>query len=649
MFCGRILNDCFKIGVGCLKVYKNFTFYILLALIFILALTMLTSGMQAGKIDYSKFIEYLEANNVKSVVLKEGTAKVELKEAVNNIKRYEFLYATDEQMLDTLSDYAEKQKADGISQADLLVYNIDRTPDFVSIILQLLPFILLIGGFLIIWFLVMNQSQNGANKAMNFGKSRAKLATESKQKVTFNDVAGALEEKQELEEIVSFLKDPGKYSALGARIPKGVLLVGPPGTGKTLLAKAVAGEAGVPFFSISGSDFVEMYVGVGASRVRDLFGQAKKSAPCIIFIDEIDAVGRHRGAGLGGGHDEREQTLNQLLVEMDGFQVNDGVIVMAATNRQDILDPALMRPGRFDRQIYVALPDVRAREEILNVHARNKPLSDEVSLSDIAKTTPGFSGADLENLLNESALIAARKGKRRIDMEDVKEATFKVIMGPEKKSRVMNDKEKRLTAYHEAGHALAVRFASTTDKVDRISIIPAGRAGGYTAHKPEEDLSYSTREQLFEDIVISLAGKAAEELVLGDCSTGATSDLTRANKVARNMVTKLGMSPVVGNLVIGSEHDEVFLGKDYGHTKGVSEELSATVDREVKKIIDECDDKARVLLKEHMKILNRLADELLVKEKIEGDEFERIVNEELGISEEAPAIAEDNAEDNNNI
>ena len=420
-------------------------------------------------------------------------------------------------------------------------------------------------------------------------------------------------------------------------------MVGPPGTGKTLLAKAVAGEAGVPFFTISGSDFVEMYVGVGASRVRDLFNQAKKNSPCIVFIDEIDAVGRHRGAGLGGGHDEREQTLNQLLVEMDGFQANEGVIIMAATNRPDILDPALLRPGRFDRQVYVNLPDVREREEILKVHSRNKPLNDDVDLSEIAKTTPGFSGAELENLLNEAALIAARKNKKRIEMEDVKESTFKVIMGPEKKSRVMTEKDKRLTAYHEAGHALAVKYVSTTDKVDRISIIPAGRAGGYTSFRPDEDLTYTTRTQLLERIIISLAGKAAEEIVFSDCSTGATSDLVSANKIARNMVTRLGMSSKIGNMILGGESDEVFIGKDMAHTKSYSEEFSAQVDREVKAIIDDCDRKVREMLIEHMDALHAVSDALLEKERLEGHEFEELLQE---LSNKKQGVKTEQSEEN---
>ena len=460
---------------------------------------------------------------------------------------------------------------------------------------------------------------------MSFGKSRARLANEdSKMRVRFTDVAGADEEKEELKEIVEFLKEPKKYVELGARIPKGVLLVGPPGTGKTLLAKAVAGEAGVPFFSISGSDFVEMFVGVGASRVRDLFDQAKKNAPCIVFIDEIDAVGRHRGAGLGGGHDEREQTLNQLLVEMDGFGVNEGVIILAATNRPDILDPALMRPGRFDRRVVVNYPDIKGREEILKVHSRNKPLGPDVDLKDIAKTTPGFTGADLENLLNEAALLAARKNKKVITMDEIKEANYKVIMGPEKKSRVISDKEKRLTAYHEAGHAIAVRLVSSTMKIDRVTIIPSGRAGGFTSYKPDEDRHYTTKSQLIEQIMVSLGGRAAEELVLGEVSTGAANDLQKANQIARDMITKYGMSENLSNLVFGDENDEVFLGKSYAHIKNYSEEISARIDAEVKAIIDNAYNRVKQLLSDNRDKLEDVARALLEKERIEGDEFEEI-------------------------
>jgi len=491
--------------------------------------------------------------------------------------------------------------------------------------LEMLPMFAIVILFVFFWIFFIQQTQGGGNRVMSFGKSRARMASEeSKNKVRFSDVAGADEEKAELEEIVDFLKEPRKYVELGARIPKGVLLVGPPGTGKTLLAKAVAGEAGTPFFSISGSDFVEMFVGVGASRVRDLFDQAKKNAPCIIFIDEIDAVGRHRGAGLGGGHDEREQTLNQLLVEMDGFGVNEGVIVLAATNRPDILDPALMRPGRFDRQVVVSYPDIRGREEILKVHSKNKPLGEDVDLKDIAKTTPGFTGADLENLLNEAALLAARKNQKKITMAEIKEANYKVMMGPEKKSRVISDKEKKLTAYHEAGHAIAVRLISTTVKVDRVTIIPSGRAGGFTSYKPDEDRHYTTKAQLLERIMVALGGRAAEEIMLGEISTGAASDLKQANSIARDMVTKYGMSDELSNLVFGDENDEVFLGKSYVHSRNYSEEVSARIDSEVKKIIDDCYNKIKQILIDNKQKLEDISRALLEKERLEADEFEEI-------------------------
>ncbi|KAI4453013.1 metalloprotease m41 ftsh [Holotrichia oblita] len=568
-----------------------------------------------SKLTFSKLVAMLDENNVgdcpiESMTLKEGVATVKLRKDFADLEEgheYKLNYDSVEVIENLLVKFSDAEKKADIKLDDRIKYDIATTSALGYYLLQMIPFILLIIGVIFVWYFMMNQANSGNNKAMSFGKSRARLATDNKKKITFNEVAGAAEEKQELEELVSFLKDPGKYSTLGARIPKGVLLVGPPGTGKTLLARAVAGEAGVPFFTISGSDFVEMYVGVGASRVRDLFSQAKKNAPCIVFIDEIDAVGRHRGAGLGGGHDEREQTLNQLLVEMDGFQMNDSVIIIAATNRKDILDPALLRPGRFDRQVYVNLPDVKKEEAILKVHARNKPLNDSVSLDEIAKTTPGFSGADLENLLNEAALIAARRNKKSINMEDVKEATFK------------------LTAYHEAGHALAVRYKSTVHKVDRVSIIPAGSAGGYTSYRPDEDMSYNTRSQLKESIIVALAGKTAEELVFGDCSTGATNDLVHANKIARNMVTRLGMSDKIGNVILGDDNNEVFVGLEYGHTKSYSEELKSEIDREVKVLIDSCYEECKQLLQEHMDMLNKVSEVLILKERIEGDEFGAII------------------------
>ena len=483
-------------------------------------------------------------------------------------------------------------------------------------------------GFLIlalIFLLFMNPSQNN-NKSMNFGKNKARMLTANdKNKVTFKDVAGLKEEKEELQEIVDFLKNPKKYTDMGARIPKGVLLVGHPGTGKTLLAKAIAGEAEVPFFIISGSDFVEMFVGVGASRVRDLFADAKKNAPCIVFIDEIDAVGRQRGAGLGGGHDEREQTLNQLLVEMDGFAANEGVIVLAATNRPDVLDKALLRAGRFDRQIVIGTPDVKAREEILEVHARKKKLADDVDLKTIAKNTAGFAGADLENVLNEAALLAARRNKMEIGMPEIEEAMVKVSMGPEKKSKVINEREKKLVSYHEAGHAVVTRYLPTQDPVKEISIIPRGMAGGYTMYKPSEDKSFLSKKEMEENLVSLLGGRVAEELILGDISTGASNDIERATKIARQMVTKYGMSKEVGTITFGSEQENVFLGRDLATQRDYSEATAALIDSEVKRIIDEAYKKTTDILKSHEDKLHAVAAVLMEKEKIDGDEFTEIM------------------------
>jgi len=602
-----------------LKYFKGLSFYIVLFVIILVILSFYQGAENPVDMTYSDLLRGIQQKNVDTILL-EGN-----KATVTFIK----------------NPYPEKTKT-----GKFVIYIPDLT-SFVNIVTEaslnnelnfqtqpppsapwwvaILPTVGLIVIFILFWVFFLQQSQGGGgSRVMSFGKSRAKMTTENKKKITFQDVAGADEEKEELEEIVEFLKNPKKFIELGARIPKGVLLVGPPGTGKTLLAKAVSGEAGVPFFSISGSDFVEMFVGVGASRVRDLFDQAKKNSPCIVFIDEIDAVGRHRGAGLGGGHDEREQTLNQLLVEMDGFGINEGVIILAATNRPDILDPALLRPGRFDRRVYVGLPDVRGRESILKVHSRGKPMGEDIELSELAKITPGFTGADLENLLNEAALLAARKNKKELQMEDVKEATFKVVIGPEKKSRIMNEKEKKLTAYHEAGHAIAVKVASSTDKVDRISIIPSGRAGGFTSFKPDEDRTYHTKAQLMESIIVALGGRAAEELVLGEISTGAYNDLKQSNKVARNMVTKYGMSDTLGNLILGDENDEVFLGRDFAHSRNYSEHVAADVDREIKKIIDNAYERVKDILKGNIDRLHKVAEILLEKEKIEGSEFEEI-------------------------
>ena len=517
--------------------------------------------------------------------------------------------------------------SDQIKAGSLVVVQQDT-----SIVVELLettfPFIILI-VFFFAWAILMNPSQNNNNKSFTFGKSKARMVNPTdKNKITFKDVAGIEEEKAELEEIVEFLKSPKKYTDMGARIPKGVLLVGRPGTGKTLLAKAVAGEAGVPFFIISGSDFVEMFVGVGASRVRDLFEQAKKNAPCIVFIDEIDAVGRQRGAGLGGGHDEREQTLNQLLVEMDGFAANEGVIVLAATNRPDVLDKALLRAGRFDRQIIVAPPDVKAREQILNVHARKKKIAEDVDMAVIAKNTAGFVGADLENVLNEAALLAARRDLQEITMKEIEDAMVKVTMGPEKKSKVISDKEKKLVAYHESGHAISSYFLETQEVVHEISIIPRGMAGGYTMYEPSEDKSFLGKKEMEEQIVSLLGGRVAEGLILGDVSTGASNDIERATKIAREMVTKYGMSEKLGTITFGSGSEEVFLGRDLAQQRDFSEETAALIDQEVKAIIDEAYNKTVEILKTHMDQLHKVAGVLMDKEKIDGEEFTKIMKEE---------------------
>ena len=507
-----------------------------------------------------------------------------------------------------------------------------------SLLVSLLPTLLLLGGMALLWVFMMRQAGGGSGKMNTFGKAKPKPLDDGR-RVTFADVAGADEEKEELVEVVEFLKDPKKFNSLGARIPKGVLLMGPPGTGKTLLARAVAGEAGVPFYSISGSDFVEMFVGVGASRVRDLFDQAKKSAPSIVFIDEIDAVGRQRGAGLGGGHDEREQTLNQLLVEMDGFGANTGVIVIAATNRRDILDPALLRPGRFDRQIVVGYPDVKGREEILKVHTKNKPLGPDVDLRVIAQTTVGFTGADLENLVNEAALLAARRGRKAITMVDIEEATIKVVAGPEKKSHIVPDKDKRLTCFHEAGHAVATYYCETQDKVHEISIIPRGMAGGYTMSLPEEDRSYETRKGMQENIVTLLGGRIAEKLVLDDISTGASNDLERATKIARAMVTRYGFSDRLGPIVYGQNENEVFLGRDLGHTRYYSETVAAQIDEEIRSVIDSAYDQCEATLTEHMDQLHKVAEFLYEFEKINGADFDRLMKGDMSVFEEHRAKA----------
>lgn len=512
-----------------------------------------------------------------------------------------------------------------------LDYNFIKIKDN-SFLMSLLPTLLLL-GVMIFFFIYMMKSAGGGGKMASFGKSNAKQHLNQGKKATFDDVAGAEEEKAELEEIVDFLKNPKKYTEIGARIPKGVLLLGPPGTGKTLLARAVAGEAGVPFFSISGSDFVEMFVGVGASRVRDLFEQAKKNAPAIIFIDEIDAVGRQRGAGLGGGHDEREQTLNQLLVEMDGFTGNEGIIVMAATNRSDILDTALLRPGRFDRQILVGYPDVKGREEILKVHTRNKPLAPDVSLKVIAKTTVGFTGADLENLVNEASLLAARKNRKAITREDMEEASIKVIAGPEKKSKVVSEDEKRLTAYHEGGHAICTYYCKSQDRVHQVSIIPRGNAGGYTMSLPEKDKAYVSKNEMYENIVVLLGGRVAEKIILDDISTGASNDLERATSTARSMVTRYGFSEKLGPVVYGNDEHQVFLGRDYTNGNSYSENVAAEIDSEIREIIEDSFVKAEDLLREHIDKLHLVAKYLLKFEKIDSDDFYKLMRGEINIDE----------------
>ena len=600
---------------------KTLAVWIIAGMIFVVLLNAAFNNSNY-QMSYSELLNKVTTGEVTTIELSSDskTAYVTLKGNESTGKAAEMK----EVIIPSLDSFMEQ-----ISE-NIVSGQIEFTQEEESILMAVLiafsPFIILI-VFLIFWLLLMNPNQNG-NKSMSFGKSKARMlnTNDPKTKVTFKDVAGIDEEKEELSEIVDFLKSPKKFTDMGARIPKGVLLVGHPGTGKTLLAKAVAGEAGVPFFIISGSDFVEMFVGVGASRVRDLFEQAKKNAPCIIFIDEIDAVGRQRGAGLGGGHDEREQTLNQLLVEMDGFAANEGVIVLAATNRPDVLDKALLRAGRFDRQIVVGTPDVKAREEILKVHARKKKLGDDVDLGTIAKNTAGFVGADLENVLNEAALLAARRDKTEIGMLEIEDAMVKVTMGPEKKSRVISDKEKKLVAFHEAGHAVASKFLETQDDVHQISIIPRGMAGGYTMYRPSEDRSFMSKSEMEEQIISLLGGRVAEALVLGDISTGASNDIERASKIARAMVTKYGMSEKLGAITFGSGQEEVFLGRDFTTQKNFSEETSGLIDAEVKRIIDTAYRRTEDILNEHMDKLQAVANVLLEKEKIDGEEFAEIMN-----------------------
>ena len=574
--------------------------------------------MHQQEISYSTFVKEVEAGNVTAADIRQNSA-VPTGRVTLSLK--------DDSSVRSLN-VSDVGKVEEFLQQNDVKYSLEDVPKESIIMSAVLPSLITLCGIFLL-FMLMNRQNGGTNsKAMNFGKSRARMSTQNEIKVTFADVAGLKEEKEELEEIVDFLKAPRKYTQLGARIPKGVLLEGPPGTGKTLLAKAVAGEAGVPFFSISGSDFVEMFVGVGASRVRDLFQDAKKNAPCIVFIDEIDAVARRRGSGLGGGHDEREQTLNQLLVEMDGFGVNEGIIVMAATNRKDILDPAILRPGRFDRDVIVGRPDVGGREEILKVHARNKPLGDDVDLKQIAQTTAGFSGADLENLLNEAAILAAKENRVFIQQSDIRHAFVKVGIGPEKKSRIVSEKERRITAYHEAGHAILFHVLPDVGPVYSVSIIPTGGAGGYTMPLPEKDDMFNTKGHMLQEITVSLGGRVAEEEIFDDITTGASQDIKQATAIAKSMITKFGMSEKLGLINYDNDSDEVFIGRDFGHTsRGYGEKIAGTIDEEVKRIIDECYAQARSIIQEYHPVLEKCAELLLEKEKITRSEFEALFEE----------------------
>ena len=574
--------------------------------------------MHQQEISYSTFVKEVEAGNVTAADIRQNSA-VPTGRVTLSLK--------DDSSVRSLN-VSDVGKVEEFLQENDVKYSLEDVPKESIIMSAVLPSLITLCGIFLL-FMLMNRQNGGTNsKAMNFGKSRARMSTQNEIKVTFADVAGLKEEKEELEEIVDFLKAPRKYTQLGARIPKGVLLEGPPGTGKTLLAKAVAGEAGVPFFSISGSDFVEMFVGVGASRVRDLFQDAKKNAPCIVFIDEIDAVARRRGSGLGGGHDEREQTLNQLLVEMDGFGVNEGIIVMAATNRKDILDPAILRPGRFDRDVIVGRPDVGGREEILKVHARNKPLGDDVDLKQIAQTTAGFSGADLENLLNEAAILAAKENRVFIQQSDIRHAFVKVGIGPEKKSRIVSEKERRITAYHEAGHAILFHVLPDVGPVYSVSIIPTGGAGGYTMPLPEKDDMFNTKGHMLQEITVSLGGRVAEEEIFDDITTGASQDIKQATAIVKSMITKFGMSEKLGLINYDNDSDEVFIGRDFGHTsRGYGEKIAGTIDEEVKRIIDECYAQARSIIQEYHPVLEKCAELLLEKEKITRSEFEALFEE----------------------
>ncbi len=592
---------------------KTIVMWLIIGIICLILISAIMENSET-KMSYDELVGAINNSKVESIKLESNGKKAYIKIKNDKVEKEVNLPSVDAFMTEISDELASQE------------FNFEEKSESILItILGLLsPFAIII-VFFIFWFLISSSNQGSGNKTMAFGKSRARVVgTTEKGKITFKDVAGVDEEKEELQEIVDFLKTPKKFTDMGARIPKGVLLVGHPGTGKTLLAKAVAGEAGVPFFIISGSDFVEMFVGVGASRVRDLFDQAKRNAPCIVFIDEIDAVGRQRGAGLGGGHDEREQTLNQLLVEMDGFSENEGVIVLAATNRPDVLDKALLRPGRFDRQIVVSSPDVKAREEILEVHSRKKKLGDDVDLKVIAKNTAGFSGADLENIMNEASLLAARRNKQEINMQEVEDAMIKVTMGPEKRSRIRSDKENKLVAFHEAGHAVVSHYLPTQDTIHQISIVPRGMAGGYTMYRPDEDKNFMSKVEMEESIVSLLGGRVAESIVLDDISTGASNDIERASKIARDMVTKYGMSDNLGTITFGSGQEEVFLGRDWTQTRNYSEETSAKIDEEVKKIIDNGYNRAKEILTMHSDKLHTVANLLLEKEKVDGEEFAAI-------------------------
>lgn len=590
------------------KFFKNVLFYLLIIMVIIWMFDLYgEKNSKPADISYTSFMQHVQQDEIKQVTIVDNVISGKLKDG----KEFSTVAPNDSKLVEKL----EAKKVD--IKAELP----PQPPWWMSILSSILPMLIIVG----LWFMLMNQGGAGGGKVMNFGKSRARRYDEEKLKITFKDVAGADEAKQELEEVVEFLKHPQKYNDLGAKIPKGVLLYGPPGTGKTLLAKAVAGEAGVPFFSISGSDFVEMFVGVGASRVRDLFDQAKKSAPCIVFIDEIDAVGRQRGAGLGGGHDEREQTLNQLLVEMDGFSANEGIIMIAATNRPDILDPALLRPGRFDRQIVVDRPDIKGRTEILKVHVKGKPIGQDVNLDVIAQRTPGFTGADLSNLVNEAALLTARKDKKAINMPEMEEAAERVIMGPERKSRVISDKEKRLTAYHEGGHTIVGMLLEHTDPVHKVTIIPRGRAGGYTLSLPKEDKYYATRSEMLDELKVLLGGRVAEALVLKEISSGASNDLQRATQLARQMICEYGMSENIGPVTFGHRQDQVFLGRDIARDKDYSEEVAAEIDKEVRSFMEDAYAATEKLLSDNIDKLHVIAKALMEKETLEEEEINQLV------------------------